>query len=528
MGFMDFFRFGRSNKNIDKTELSQEEKERILKLRHGMASNFDKSKDDSSDVSITDIHDMSNVGNFTGMIDVYSKYVYANITDKSMRLEVYREMAKYPEIAFAIDEYVDEAMQLDDTGKFMTLVFKNESLKSKDMEVARKTLLAEFDYLMDEIIEIDCYFDQWFREYMIDAEVYFEKIFDVDNPSTGIVKIKKLLTERCVNIWSDPMESDEIEFFVYKKSKDNALNIPREIIAYANSGIYEYSKNDDVRNVLSFLEPARTTYRRLKLLEDALVIYRLVRAPERRIFKIDVGNLPKGRAEQYMKEIMTRYKQRKYFDPKSGDVVEGLDSTAMTEDFFFPVFQGGRSSEVTTLPGGQNLGDIEDVEYFLGKLYRGLKIPKSRFGEDNRFSIGDTNSEISREEMKFMKEVKRYTRRFSSAFKDIFYSHLELKGITNEYGIAKNDLFIKINENNLFQRFWEAKILELKFQNFEKFSNNMDKDETIFSTEMVLKKYLEWDDDTYEENERLKASERATKKMREKEDEEDDDEGDEE
>ena len=140
-----------------------------------------------------------------------------------------------------------------------------------------------------------------------------------------------------------------------------------------------------------------------------------------------------------------------------------------------------------------------------------MKIPKSRFGEENRFSIGDTNSEISREEMKFMKEVKRFTKRFANALKQIFLMHLKLKGISQEYGIDKQDILLKINENNLFNRFWEAKILELKFQNFEKFADKIDTDKPLFAKEMVVKKYLEWSDEEYQENEELLAAEDAAK-----------------
>lgn len=510
MGFASYFGFGRNKNRPELTNLTQKEQQRLYALRQGIADKIsnDGTDKDKKEVAVSDIHDFAGVGDFTGMVDIYSKYIYNTSRDKGQRLEVYREMAKYPEIAFAVDEYVDEAMQYDDEGKFLNLTFNNPSLNDESNENLRKTLNAEFNFLMYDIIDIENYFDQWFREYMVDGEIFFEKIFDIDNEENGIVRVKKLLTEDCFPVWESPKESDTVLFFGYKKESE-VLNMNKELVAYANSGIYEYDKNGDERRVLSFLEPARTTYKRLKLLEDAMVIYRLTRAPERRVFKIDVGNLPKGRAEQFMKEMMTKYKQRKMFNPQTGDVTEGIDTMAMTEDFWFPVFQGGRSSDVTSLPGGQNLGETEDVEYFLDKLYRGLKIPKSRFGEDNRFSIGDTNSEISREEMKFMKEIQRYTRRFANALKEIFLTHIKLKGIVEEFGIYKNDIGIKVNENNLFNRFWEAKILELKFQNFEKFANNVDTDKPLFSKELVLKKYLEWSDDMYDKNEELLAAEEA-------------------
>lgn len=524
MGLRDFFGFGgrSNNKNgrIRNVDMSPQEKERVAKLRAGISTALSGETEEKrkKELALTDIPDVAGLAEFNVMMNAYSKYINQSAQSKEQKLETYREMAKFPEIAFAVDEYVDEAAHYDDDGKFLNLDIRSEILKTDDNELIRKTLKAEFNYFFDEIVDIELYFDQWFREYMIDGEIFWEIVFDVDNESKGITRIKKLLTENTFPVWKDINgETDDIEFFAYKGEKE-VLQLPRELVGYANSGIYDYSKTaytDEGRQVLSFLEPARATYKRLKLLEDALVIYRLVRAPERRIFKIDVGNLPKGRAEQFMKELMMKYRQRKSFDPRTGDVTESLDTMAMTEDFWFPVFQGGRSSEVSSLPGGQNLGEIEDVEYFLNKLYRGLKIPKSRFGDENRFSIGDTSGEITREEMKFMKEVKRFTKRFSNALKDLFLMHLKLKGISQDYGIDKQDIGIKINENNLFNRFWEAKILELKFQNFEKFADKIDTDKPLFAKEIIVKKYLEWSDEEYDNNEELLAAEDAAKQAAE-------------
>jgi hypothetical protein len=179
MGFGSYFGFGRGRNKPEMVNLTTKEKQRLYALRHGIADEISKTdRNDKSEVAVSDIHDFAGVGDFTGMIDIYSKYIYNNSKDKSMRLEVYREMAKYPEIAFAVDEYVDEAMQYDDEGKFLNLVFNNTSLMDEENENLRKTLNAEFNYLMYEIIEIESSFDQWFREFMVDAEIFFEKIFD--------------------------------------------------------------------------------------------------------------------------------------------------------------------------------------------------------------------------------------------------------------------------------------------------------------------------------------------------------------
>ncbi|MCS7316924.1 MAG: portal protein [Candidatus Dojkabacteria bacterium] len=510
-----FFRFGNRANRINNDVLTPEEKKVLYKARNTISNTLDtespknpteeKTSQSVFDAVVSDSNTLqSSLGaDFQQTVNIYSKYIYSLERDKRTRIALYREMAKYPEIAFAVDEYVDEAINENEKGEYIELHITNKLFRENDNQ--RKTILYEFDYLMNEVIKIDKFIYQWFREYMIDGEIFFEKVFDINQENKGIIKIERLPTEKIYPIWKNP-ESDEILFFAYQGDGTNAINVNKNLVAYANSGKYDWSRDNDMKVVLSFLEESKVTYKRLKLLEDALVIYRIVRAPERRVFKIDVGSLPKGRAEQFMQEMIRKYRQRKFFDPVTGDIAEGLDSMAMTEDFWFPVFQGGRGSDVTTLQGGQGLGEVADVEYFLNKLYRGLKIPKSRFGEDNKFSIGDT-SDITREEVKFMKEVKRYSDRFSYLFKDIFLTHLKLRGIAEEYGISEQDFKIKLCANNLFEKFLAAKIYELRFGNFEKFKDLINTEKPIFSRKWVVQKLLEITDEEWNLNQELLAQE---------------------
>jgi hypothetical protein len=495
--------------------MSPDEKKLLIKTRNtifnALSPDNDKAREKAiTQAPVTDLQDIGIAsGEYSQISNVFSKYIYAIERDKRTRLAIYREMSKYPEIAFAIDEYVDEAVNEGPDGKCMKLIIRNKALNENDN--MRKTIIAEFDYLMNEVLRLDKYIHQWFREYMIDAELYFEKIFDIEDESKGICKVKKLMTTKIYPVYKD-IEADDVLFYAYQGEDAGVKNLPKEMIAYANSGKFDWSKDEDMKVVLSFLEETKTTYKRLKLLEDALVIYRIVRAPERRVFKIDVGSLPKGRADQFMQEMIRKYRQRKFFDPATGDVAEGLDMMAMTEDFWFPVFQGGRSSEVTTLPGGQGLGEIADVEYFRNKMYQGLKIPKSRFGDDNKFSIGDTQ-DITREEVKFVKEVKRFSKRFVKVYKQTFITHLKLKGIWQEFGLEEKDIALEMFSNNLFDKFFEAKILELKFENFSKFSELIDTEDPIFSTELIVKDYLEMDDDKWAAHVEKRIAERQAKKI---------------
>jgi len=518
MGIKDYFGYGRPQRggagkgyqqskreyNDTKTPAQKEKKYKNVLNIFSRIRNKSNPEDKEDTIAVTDIEDFSASGDFGGVLDVYNSYVYSVENSKGEKLAIYREMAKYPEISFAVDEYVDEAINPDDEDKIMGLIIKSDAIKDNDNIV--RTLEAEWDHLFYDIIEVNKYAVMWFRDFIIDAEIMLEKRIDTESPEKGLIGAKKLRTSKCHPIWDD-LETDEIAQFVYK-TESSIMYLDTEMIAYANSGDYEYNQAEDDKVILGLLEPAKTTYRRLKQLEDALVIYRLVRAPERRVFNIEVGELPKGKAEQYMRDLITKYRQRKFYNQQTGEVSEALDVMAMTEDFWFPVFRGGKHSSVDTLPAGENLGEMDDVEYFLKKLYRSLKVPISRFEADTGFSLGDT-SDITREEVKFKKQVKYYSSRFVEIFKQMFMTHLDLKGIKEEYGISVADFTIDLFSLNLFDEFMAAKVQEMKFAQFEKVSGMIDDQEPIISKEIALKHYLEMDDDLYIENEKLLAAERA-------------------
>lgn len=501
--------YQKSKREFNNTHTAAQ-KEKIYRARQNIFSWIrnkwgSNKRNNETDVPISEVENFSAAGAFGGVIDMYNRYVYAAEVNKEGKIQIYREMAKYPEISFALDEYVNEAINPDKEGKVMELIIKSTSIRENDN--IRKTIEAEWDHLCYDIMRADKNSPLWFRDFIIDAEFALEKVIDNENPQKGIVRVKKLRTTKIHPIWDD-LDADEIAQFVYK-TETQALAMDPEMVAYANSGDYEYNKTEDDKVVLGLLEPAKTTYKRLKQLEDAVVIYRLVRAPERRVFKIDVGQLPKGRAEQYIKELMTKYRQRKFFDPKSGDVSESLDVMAMTEDFWFPVFSGGRSSTIDTLAGGENLGQIDDVVFFLNKLYRSLKVPISRFESDTGFSIGDT-SDITREEVKFVKQVRWFSDRFATIFKNVFLSHLRLKGIVEQHGINDEDIHVRMFSNNLFDQFMAAKIEEMKFNKFANVADMIKQDDKgLMSKEFAFKKYLEMSDDDYEKNEELLAAEGA-------------------
>jgi len=514
----DYFVY-RGGVNKRTVGLSPQEQQQIATVRKAIASTLGgqedpkKIKEDKSKVSLSELKDLA-VGDVHGTLNIFSKLIYASENTKKEKLKLYREMAKYPEISKAVSEYVGESVNFNEDGDCMDLVIRNKSVRENENQ--RKTLQAEFKTLMNGIIHVNDHIDMWFRDYIVDGEIFFEKIFDNDNPDNGILRVKKLFCGNCYPVYGD-IEAEEILFFVYNNiNSGEKMQAPKELIAYANSGFFEYSENENDLSVQSLLEPAKVTYRRLKLMEDALVIYRIVRAPERRIFNIDVGSLPKGRAEQYLRETIQRHRQKKFFDPTTGDVTEGLDPIAMTEDYYFPIFQNGKGTKVETLAGGQHLDQIQDVEFFTKKLYYALNVPLSRYSDDKKVQFG-AEGEIDHDELKFLKEVKRFCKRFCAAFKDIYLTHLKLRGISDEFGISYEDIDIQMFSNNLYEMFLESKKLDLKFAVFNNFKDLIDTENKPLSQEWVIKKYLDIDENDWVENVKLRNIEREIAKRLEKE-----------
>jgi len=456
----------------------------------------------------TDMEDVTTqaTGDFQLNVGYWNNYVYHSEQDKANRLSAWREMSLFPEISFALNEIIDEAIHFDDDGRFIELILKNPRL-SQNENISRN-LVKEWNYIIYDVMNAHKYINEWFMEYMIDGEISFEKVVDpLTAKERGILRIKKLRPEFTFPIWEE-IESDEINQFVHK-SQGNIIIMPPMMVAYANSGVYDYP-DEETKVVVSYLDDAKIAYRKLKQLEDALVIYRLVRAPERRVFQIDVGNLPKGKAESVIQDMIRKYRQRQTYDPSSGETNQITNTMAMIEDFFFPNFHGGRGHKIDTLPGGENLGQIDDVLYFLDKLYRALKIPMSRMKADTGFSLGDT-SDITREEVRFHKMVQKFVRKFTDIFRSIFISHIRLKGYAKEYGIDENDFEIKMLSNNLFKEFLESNVFSNRAENFERFvqyaERSEDGTEPLFSKKWLAKRFLKFTDEELIENEEYKKDE---------------------
>ena len=374
----------------------------------------------------------------------------------------YREVALHPECDLAIEDIVSEAIVSNENQQSVQLdlskVNYSDSIKKKMRESFAEVLkLLSFDIKGHDI----------FRRWYVDGRVYYHKIIDKDSPRLGITelryidprKIKKIREVRKQRVDGVPGSfsfSDKFqEYFMFNEkgihptaaSNVGGLKIATDAIAYCPSGLIDQTHN----LVLSYLHKAIKPVNQLRMIEDAVVIYRIARAPERRIFYIDVGNLPKIKAEQYLRDVMARYRNKLVYDASTGEIRDDRNYMSMLEDFWLPRREGGRGTEITTLPGGQNLGEIADIEYFQRKLYRSLNVPISRLESGSGFNLGRA-SEISRDEVKFTKFVGRLRKKFTALFHDLLKTQLILKGVIapEEWDTMQGDITYNFLQDGYF------------------------------------------------------------------------------
>ena len=388
----------------------------------------------------------------------------------------YREMSLHPECDGAIEDVVNEAIVSDLYDSPIEIELSNLNASDKLKTAIRK----EFKYLK-EILDFDKKSHEIFRNWYVDGRLYYLKVIDVKKPQEGIkdlryidpLKIKYIRQEKKKpNTLANNPRSEELkltspeieEYFAYNPTPTTASNtfqsggtqksvvkIAKDSISYCTSGLVDRNKG----TVLSYLHKAIKSLNQLRMIEDSLVIYRLSRAPERRIFYIDVGNLPKVKAEQYLREVMNRYRNKLSYNAQTGEVRDDKKFMSMMEDFWLPRREGGRGTEITTLPGGQNLGELSDIEYFQKKLYRSLGVPESRIAVEGGFNLG-RSSEILRDELKFSKFVGRLRKRFANMFTDMLKTQLILKNI-----VSSED-WDKISDHIQYDFIYDNQFAELK------------------------------------------------------------------
>nr|BAR31880.1 capsid assembly protein GP20-like protein [uncultured Mediterranean phage uvMED] len=394
----------------------------------------------------------------------------------------YREMALHPECDSAIEDIVNEAIVSDSNDSPVEIELSN--LNASDG--IKKSIRQEFKHILD-LLDFDKKAHEIYRNWYIDGRLYYHKIIDLKKPEDGIqelryidamkmryVRKQKKNEKKQLNglnpLKQDPMDYDfpELEeFFIYnpksgmggnpmQSNASQGVKMTKDSIAYCTSGLVDRNKG----STLSYLHKAIKSLNQLRMIEDSLVIYRLSRAPERRIFYIDVGNLPKVKAEQYLRDVMMRYRNKLVYDASTGEIRDDKKYMAMLEDFWLPRREGGRGTEISTLPGGQNLGEITDIEYFKKKLYRSLNVPPSRMDGEGGFNLG-RSSEILRDELKFTKFVGRLRKRFSAMFNDMLRTQLLLKNVITpeDWEMMSEHIQYDFLYDNHFSELKEAELL---------------------------------------------------------------------
>ena len=433
----------------------------------------DKEKKSATIVSPVPQNNEDGVDNYisSGFYGQYVDIEGAYRTEHDL-IKRYREMSLHPESDGAIEDVVNEAIISDLYDSPVEIELSNLNASDRLKEVIRK----EFKYIK-QILDFDKKCHEIFKNWYIDGRIFYLKVIDQKKPQEGIkelrfidaLKIKHIRQEKKTkdtkNILSsnkDKVFSPEIEeYFLYTPTPNypvnsspqqkSAVKISKDSITYCTSGLVDRNKG----TVLSYLHKAIKSLNQLRMIEDSLVIYRLSRAPERRIFYIDVGNLPKVKAEQYLREVMSRYRNKLTYNAQTGEVRDDRKHMSMLEDFWLPRREGGRGTEITTLPGGQNLGELSDIEYFQKKLYRSLGVPESRIAAEGGFNLG-RSSEILRDELKFSKFVGRLRKRFANMFTDMLKTQLILKNI-----VSPED-WEKISDHIQYDFMYDNQFAELK------------------------------------------------------------------
>jgi hypothetical protein len=423
-------------------------------------------------------------------------------------IQKYREISLFPECDAAIDDIVNEAIVSDEDARSVSLILDDADLSP----AIKKKIREEYANIL-RLLDFNKKGHDLFRRWYVDGRLYFHKVVDEQNPKQGIKKLR-MIDPRSVKyvreIERETNEKTQVEYiksmeeyFLYSensvifnpvtgKSATNVVKLSKDSVAYVPSGITDLNTN----KVIGYLHKAIKPVNQLRMMEDAVVIYRIARAPERRVFYVDVGNLPKQKAEQYLKGIMNNFRNKLVYNGDTGEIQDDKKHMSMLEDFWMPRREGGRGTEISTLGGGQNLGEIEDIEYFKRKLFLALNVPQSRMQPDSGFQLGRA-TEINRDEVKFNKFVGRLRKRFNELFQDLLRTQLILKGIITEddWVILKEQLRYDYLRDNQFAELKNAEVIR------ERLSLLRDMDEYVgkyYSVEWVRKNILRQTDSDIE------------------------------
>ena len=473
--------------------------------------------------SIVPARDDDGAGYVTASGSHYGQYINLDGDDAKDNYQLimrYRGVSMHPEVDAAIEDIVNEAI----VGSELT---QSVDITMEDLKVSdgiKKQIKEEFDNII-AMLNFNEYGHDIFRRWYVDGRLYHHLVVNEANLKAGIQEIRyidssKMRKVKQVKKKKDPQTGAQLiekvdEYYIFQEkpggNQTSGVKMSLDSVSYVTSGLLDENR----KKVLSYLHKALKPINQLRMMEDSLVIYRLARAPERRIFYIDVGNLPRGKAEQYMKDIMTRYRNKLVYDPKTGEIKDDRKHQSLLEDFWLPRREGGRGTEISTLPGGENLGQIDDIVYFQKRLYRALNVPINRLEQEAQFSLG-RSTEISRDELKFQKFIDRLRTRFASLFMGILKTQLMLKGIITEedWDQMKNDINIDYSRDNHFTELKDLEILREKVQTLDMVNNYVDQ---YFSREWIMKNVLHFSDEDIDNMAKQASDEAGDKQNNEEE-----------
>ena len=407
----------------------------------------------------------------------------------------YRDIAQQPECDSAIEDIVNEGIVANEMSQAISIVLDRLPYPSK----IKKKIAEEFDEVL-RLLDFDIKGHDIFRRWYVDGRMFYHKVIDKKSPRKGIQELRYIDPNKIKKVREVARElkqgtSIELikkvdEYYLYNdkgiasQGASQGIKIAADSISYCPSGVIDQNKG----HVLSYLHKAIKPVNQLRMIEDALVIYRISRAPERRIFYIDVGNLPKIKAEQYLKDVMNRYRNKLVYNASTGEIRDDRNQMSMLEDFWLPRREGGRGTEITTLPGGSNLGEIDDIVYFQRKLYRSLNVPVSRMEAEQAFSLG-RSTEITRDELKFTKFVQRLRKKFTALFTDILKTQLILKGVITleDWSNIKEHIQYDFLQDGHFAELKEAELLKDRLEVLQTVESYVG---TFFSKKWIQKNVL--------------------------------------
>ena len=443
------------------------------------------------------------------------------VKDEVQAIRRYREISLFPDVDIAIQDIINESIPYEDDSPLVECI--TDRLETSD--AIKEKINDEFKYIL-RLLKFNEKAPDIFRKWYVDGRLYHNVLVD-QNPKNGIVELRpieatkiKKVRELIKDKTPDGVEiiKGVKEYYVYSQNgfvaqtntaTPQAATTAQGVKLTDDSVIFTPSGFIDMNSgaVLSYLSKALRAANQLRMLEDAVVIYRLSRAPERRIFYVDVGNLPKAKAEQYVKDIMNRYRNKLVYDSKTGEVRDDKKYMSMLEDFWMPRRDGGKGTEITTLPGGQNLGELTDIEYFQNKLYLALNIPLSRMQSEQGFSLG-RSTEISRDEVKFQKFIGKIRRKFSELFYDLLKMQLILKGVINEedWEEIKEVITFRFQKDNFFSELKNQDLLTARLQVAQMADMYIGK---YFTVDSMRRTVFQMSDDEIDELESTSAEEKA-------------------